>query len=57
MSDIFVLSNRVTNANSLGKRTKDKAHFVSAKRVVSVHTRNFIQIVQCIDLGPCGRVA
>ncbi len=35
MSDIFALSNRVNNENSLGERTKDKMHFVSAKRVMS----------------------
>ncbi len=56
MSDISVLSKRGTNENPLDE-PKDKAHFDSANQIVSVHTRNLIQIVQCIDLGPRSCVA
>ncbi len=56
MPDISVLSKGGTNENSLDE-PKDKAHFASANQIVSAHTRNFIRIVQRIDLGPRGRVA
>ncbi len=54
-SDISVLSKGGTNENPLDE-PKDEAHFASANQILSVYTRNFIQIVQRIDLGPRGRV-